>query len=157
MGDKKQVVRKADVLIPAEIIENRIYLIRGRRVMLDRDLAGLYGVPTKRLKEQVRRNLKRFPADFMFELTWEEAAALASRPQIATLKKMNPSSLKGRSVFTRVGSEGRWKNGMYPTRNSVRIPGLRADYALGPCPQNVPVPRMSRILIVMFLKGGAEL
>lgn len=87
MRGKKQGVGKAEVLIPAKIIENRIYLIRGRRVMLDRDLAGLYGVPTKRLKEQVRRNLKRFPSDFMFELTWEETAALASRPQIATLKK----------------------------------------------------------------------
>ncbi len=84
---RRRAVGKAEVLIPIEIIENKIYLIRGRRVMLDRDLAGLYGVPTRRLKEQVRRNLKRFPDDFMFELTWEETAALASRSQIATLKK----------------------------------------------------------------------
>jgi len=53
--------------------------------MLDRDLAELYNVPSRRLKEQVRRNLKRFPNDFMFELTWEEAES--SRSQFATLKK----------------------------------------------------------------------
>ena len=53
--------------------------------MLDKDLAELYGVSTKRLKEQVRRNLKRFPDDFMFELTWEEIESL--RSQFATLKR----------------------------------------------------------------------
>ena len=51
---------------------NKIYYIRGYKVMLDRDLAELYGVETKRLKEQVRRNIDRFPKDFMFELTKEE-------------------------------------------------------------------------------------
>ncbi len=55
--------------------------------MFDKELAELYGVSTNRLKEQVRRNLKRFPEDFMFELTWEEAAKLSSRPQFAVLKK----------------------------------------------------------------------
>ena len=55
--------------------------------MLDHDLADLYGVTTKRLKEQIRRNLKRFPGDFMFELTWDEVMTLPSRSQIATLKK----------------------------------------------------------------------
>jgi len=58
--------------VPVEIIAEKIYLIRGMKVMLDRDLAGLYGVETKRLKEQVRRNIERFPEDFMFELTKEE-------------------------------------------------------------------------------------
>ena len=53
-------------------IENKIYLIRGRRIMLDYNLAALYGVQTKQLKRQVRRNLKRFPADFMFQLTKPE-------------------------------------------------------------------------------------
>jgi hypothetical protein len=56
---------KAD-LIPVERIEKAILLIRGQKVLLDRDLAELYEVPTKRLNEQVRRNLRRFPADFMF-------------------------------------------------------------------------------------------
>lgn len=65
-----------------EIVERRIYLIRGQKVMLDRDLAELYQVPTKRLNEQVRRNLARFPKDFMFPLTKTEAKNLKS--QIAT-------------------------------------------------------------------------
>ena len=66
------------------IIENKIYEIRGQKVMLNFDLAEMYGVETKRLKEQVRRNIERFPAEFMFELTKEEVAI--SRSQIATLK-----------------------------------------------------------------------
>ena len=66
------------------IIENKICEIRGQKVMLDFDLAEMYGVETKRLKEQVRRNIERFPAEFMFELTKEEVAI--SRSQIATLK-----------------------------------------------------------------------
>ena len=59
-------------LIPLERIEQAIYLIRGNKVMLDRDLAFLYGVETKRLKEQVKRNLARFPDDFMFVLSKDE-------------------------------------------------------------------------------------
>ena len=65
------------------IIENKIYELRGQKVMLDFDLAEMYGVETKRLKEQVRRNIERFPAEFMFELTKAEVAI--SRSQIATL------------------------------------------------------------------------
>lgn len=53
-------------------IESLIHVIRGQQVMIDSDLARLYGVETKRLKEQVRRNISRFPEDFMFELTKEE-------------------------------------------------------------------------------------
>ncbi len=59
-------------LIPTEVIERRIYLIRGQRVMLDRDLAQLYGVTTGALNQAVRRNLDRFPEDFMFQLAKEE-------------------------------------------------------------------------------------
>ena len=59
-------------VIPDEIVMNKIIVIRGQKVMLDRDLAELYGVETKRLKEAVRRNIDRFPEDFMFELTPEE-------------------------------------------------------------------------------------
>ena len=61
-----------DFMLPVEIIERSILFIHGRKVMLDRDLADLYGVPTKRLNEQVRRNIKRFPSDFMFRLTPDE-------------------------------------------------------------------------------------
>src|SRR5258706_6847511 len=61
-----------EVMIPDEMVINKIYLIRGKKVMLDRDLDGLYAVETRRLKEAVRRNIDRFPEDFMFEMTPEE-------------------------------------------------------------------------------------
>jgi hypothetical protein len=73
-----------NLLIPSERIEKSILLIRGQKVLLDTDLAGLYGVPTKRLNEQVRRNKRRFPKDFMFQLSVEESDSL--RSQFATLK-----------------------------------------------------------------------
>jgi hypothetical protein len=65
-----------------QLIQSKIYTIRGQRVMLDRDLATLYGVETRRLNEQIKRNIKRFPVDFMFQLTKEEFESLIS--QIAT-------------------------------------------------------------------------
>ncbi|MGB2651007.1 MAG: ORF6N domain-containing protein, partial [Candidatus Omnitrophota bacterium] len=70
MGKK---TKSADTgVIPREAIESKILLIRGKKVMLDRELAVLYGVETKYLKRQVRRNLDRFPPDFMFKLSQEE-------------------------------------------------------------------------------------
>jgi hypothetical protein len=74
MGDKIEV--------SLEVIINKIYLIRGQKVMLDRDLAALYLVETKQLKRQVRRNINRFPEDFMFELSDLEFEFL--RSQIGT-------------------------------------------------------------------------
>lgn len=71
-------------------VENFIHVIRGHQVMLDSDLARLYGVETKRLKEQVRRNINRFPPDFMFELTKDECL----RSQIATLNGRRGQHLK---------------------------------------------------------------
>jgi phage regulator Rha-like protein len=71
--------------IPEEAIVDKIYIIRGLKVMIDHDLATLYGVETKRLKEQVKRNLSRFPPHFMFPLTPEEAKSL--RSQFATLNR----------------------------------------------------------------------
>jgi len=59
-------------LIPSERIENKIYMIRSQKVMLDRDLAELYGVKTKIFKQAIKRNIRRFPSDFMFELTKTE-------------------------------------------------------------------------------------
>ncbi len=75
----------AKITVPNEVIINKIYVIRGQRVMLDRDLAELYGVETKQLKRQVRRNIERFPLSFMFELTKDENEEL--RSQIGTLKQ----------------------------------------------------------------------
>ncbi|WP_108868903.1 ORF6N domain-containing protein [Aquimarina aquimarini] len=73
-----------EITIPNEIITSKIYLIRDQKVMLDRDLAELYGVETKRLKESVRRNTERFPEDFMFEMTKNEFQNW--RTQFATSK-----------------------------------------------------------------------
>lgn len=73
------------VSIPDEIISSKIYFIRQQKVMLDNDLAELYNVETKQLKRQVRRNIERFPEDFMFELTQNENEIL--RYQFGTLKR----------------------------------------------------------------------
>ncbi len=73
-------------LIPLQRIERKILLIRGQKVLLDSDLAELYGVTTKRLNEQVKRNLERFPKHFMFQLTNQELEIL--RSQIATANYM---------------------------------------------------------------------
>jgi phage regulator Rha-like protein len=78
MGDKK-------ALVPTEVIVTKILFLRGEKVLLDRDLAELYGVETRVLKQAVRRNIKRFPEDFMFELTEDENRAL--RSQNVTLKR----------------------------------------------------------------------
>ena len=82
---KTMTEKETGLSMPDEIIMKQIYFIRGHKVMLDRDLAHLYQIETKRLKEQVKRNSERFPKHFMFELTKEEAEV--SRSQIATLKR----------------------------------------------------------------------
>lgn len=81
---KGKHMSKRTSIIRVEQIQSRILVVRGHKVMLDSDLAELYGVPTKRLNEQVKRNQERFPADFMFQLMPEEIEAL--RSQIATSK-----------------------------------------------------------------------
>jgi hypothetical protein len=86
-------------LISVEAAVNRILVVRGKSVMLDSDLAQLYAVPTKRLNEQVRRNIKRFPEDFMFQLTDEEAGHL--RSQFSTSKQGGRRYLP--RVFTQEG------------------------------------------------------
>jgi len=68
-----------EIIIPDEIISSKIYLIREQKVMLDKDLAELYAVETKQLKRQVRRNMERFPEDFMFELNQQEFEILRSQ------------------------------------------------------------------------------
>jgi DNA-binding transcriptional MerR regulator len=88
-------------LTAAPAIDKRILVIRGRRVMLDEDLADLYGVETKRLIEQVKRNCERFPKDFMFQLDGSEAAAL--RSQIATSSVKRGGRRYAPYVFTEQG------------------------------------------------------
>ena len=85
MAKRKDIVKVDSApLQPLENIENLIQVIRGKQVILDRDLARLYRVETFRLNEQVKRNIERFPDDFMFQLTKEEWNIL--RSQIATTK-----------------------------------------------------------------------
>ena len=78
-------------LVPRKRIEQTILLIRGHRVMLDADLAHLYGVTTKRLNEQVKRNRNRFPADFMFQLTSKEKAEVVANCDHLTKLKFSPA------------------------------------------------------------------
>jgi len=87
--------------IPENIVVNKIYEIREHKVMLDSDLAELYGVETKRLNEQIRRNLDRFPGDFMFQLTESEWQSL--RSQIATSKIGRGGRTYLPNVFTEHG------------------------------------------------------
>jgi len=88
-------------LVPAPAIQKRILVVRDRQVMLDEDLADLYGVETRRLVEQVKRNIDRFPADFMFQLSREEAAAL--RSQTATSEAGRGGRRYAPYVFTEQG------------------------------------------------------
>ena len=81
--ESSELTTASDQLVGVDNIEPLIKIIRGQQVMLDRDLATLYGVETKRLNEQVKRNIKRFPEDFMFQLTKDECL----RSQIATLNE----------------------------------------------------------------------
>ena len=95
-----ELVTNRDQLVVVDNIESLIKVIRGQQVMLDRDLATLYGVETKRLNEQVKRNIKRFPEDFMFQLTKDECL----RSQIATLNEGRGQHLKYMPyVFTENG------------------------------------------------------
>ena len=78
---------KKPLMIPDEIVINKILLLRDKKVMIDKDIAELYGVSTKRLNEQVKRNAKRFPEDFMFQLTQEEKdEVVANCDHLKTLK-----------------------------------------------------------------------
>ncbi len=88
-------------MIPNEVIMNKIYYIRGQKVMIDSDLAELYGVETKRLKEQVKRNIERFPEQYMFELTEKEFEIL--RSQFATSKDGRGGARYVPMVFTEHG------------------------------------------------------
>ena len=78
-----------DEILPIERIETKIYQLRGQKVMIDRDLAELYGIETRTFKQAIKRNIERFPDDFMFQLTWEEADRL--RSQSVILKNSSPN------------------------------------------------------------------
>jgi len=86
-------------IIPQEIINSKILIIRGKKVMLDRDLAGLYGVDTRALNQAVRRNRNRFPEDFMFQLTKEEMDNWKSQIVISNAEKMGLRKRPFKVVF----------------------------------------------------------
>jgi len=88
MAKAKPQSKGATQLVPVEVIERRIYLIRREKVILDRHLAQLYGVKPIALRQQVKRNLERFPADFMFQLSQEEADALVSQNVIPSRRSL---------------------------------------------------------------------
>ena len=89
------------LILPDEAIINKIYIMRGKKVIVDRDLAGLYGVETRGLNQAVRRNEKRFPEDFMFQMTLEEMRYWKSQIVISNTEKMGLR--KPPLVFTEQG------------------------------------------------------
>lgn len=100
----KKKLTTSNLSVSVQLIERRIYLIRGQKVMLDFDLAELYGVVTSRLNERVTRNLKRFPEDFMFRLTKEEADSLRSQfvtsnPNLRSQFAISRSDLKSPALL----------------------------------------------------------
>jgi hypothetical protein len=97
------IKRKDMAFVPIEGINNSIHLVRGQRVIVDRDLAAIYGVETRTLNQAVKRNAERFPTDFMFQLTREEA--MASRSQAVILKAGRGHNIKFLPyVFTEHGA-----------------------------------------------------
>ena len=102
---------KSKSLIPTEQIDGMIRTMRGSRVILDSDLAKIYGVPTFRFNEAIKRNRHRFPPDFMFQLTTEEAAAL--RSQIAILKETAGERLTPNSSQIAILKKGRGQHRKY--------------------------------------------
>jgi len=97
-------VTDQDLAVPVEVVERRIDLVRGQKVMLDRDLAELHGVPTRRLNEQVKRNGKRFPVDFMFQHTFEEARSLLGLEHFLFTSRRS-AALPSRSALGKWGTE----------------------------------------------------
>lgn len=89
------------ILVPDEVIINKIYIIRGQKVMIDRDLAEMYGVETRVLNQAIKRNEKRFPADFMFQMTQAELQDWKSQNVISNKEKMGLRKLP--NVFTEQG------------------------------------------------------
>lgn len=112
MANRKQNLA-ISLPVPIELIERRIYVIRGLRVMLDQDLALLYQVETKVLNQAVKRNISRFPADFMFELTANETKTL--RSQFVTLEV-------GRGRYSKYSSYAFTEQGVAMLSSVLRSP-----------------------------------
>jgi len=99
-----EVVESDSPLVTMEVVESRIVMVRGHKVMLDTDLAELYGVETRALLQAVRRNPDRFPSDFMFELTWQEGEEIALRKAGS-----GPDGSRSQSVILKRGSNPKFR------------------------------------------------
>lgn len=125
-----------------QLIQSKIHEIRGQRVMLDRDLAEMYGVETRALNQAVKRNIDRFPEDFMFQLTKEECL----RSQIVTLKTEQGKHLKYMPyVFTEMGVAMLSSVLRSPTAIQVNISIMRAFIAVRQMLSNPIESRVERI------------
>lgn len=128
-------------------IEQRIFVIRGQRVMLDRDLAQLYGVETKRLNERVKRNIKRFPKDFMFQLNKDELKELvANCDRLQTLKHSSnpPYVFTEHGVTMLVNSDKAIQINLQIVRAFVRL----RQYAMLQTQKNTEVEELRKILML---------
>lgn len=98
---KNSLLSKKEITLPEEVVQSKIYLIRGQKIMLDRDLAELYKVTTKALNQAVKRNAQRFPGDFMFQLSSNETAHW--RSQIVTSNRERMGIRRSPYAFTEHG------------------------------------------------------
>jgi hypothetical protein len=131
----------AQTKIPNEPVLPRIFTVRRLNVVLDTDVAKLYGVPTKRLNEALRRNAKRFPSDFCFRLTWEEFANL--RSQIATLGDSAPDGLRSQFVTSKPGKHKKYLPFVFTEHGALMAANvLRSEKAI----------EMSLYLVRAFIK-----
>ena len=121
------------MLVPVERIERTILLLRGQKVMLDRDLAVLYGVKPIALRQQVRRNPSRFPLDFMFQLSREEADLLVSHNVIPSLRSLGGSLPY---AFTQEGVA--MLSSVLRSRRAVATPTLAASATRAPVTEDRP-------------------
>jgi hypothetical protein len=87
------------LMIPDELVTNKIYLIRGKKIMIDRDLAELYQVETRVLNQAIRRNIDRFPEDFMFQLTDKEFENWKSQIVISNSEKIGLRQRRPRMIY----------------------------------------------------------
>ncbi len=135
MAKKNDIVKATSVqLQQLENIENLIRVIRGKQVMLDRDLARLYGVETRRLNEQVRRNMERFPEDFMFQLTkeefenWKSQFAISNYDEDMSSQLATTSAENMKSQIAISSGEEKWKSQIVIS-NSIKMGARNLPYA----------------------------
>ena len=129
MNEETIIKANADI----EVIKHRIYEVRGLRVMLDRDLAELYGVETKRLNEAVRRNIERFPEDFMFKLNKNEWVFLRSQIATSSSEKTNteePIHLKSKIATSSWGGTRKLPNAFTELGIAMLSSVLRSETAI---------------------------